>query len=187
MEHRKVLKISTIVLAMTIFSLARAKPGMAYARSHVDIPWADMAGWIHPDEWKKHGVIPSIITHAFKSNLPGGEEFADNLIKYHNAHPEIWREGKSDYPSQAQYYEETYGGSSDNSRSHESENSDHDHSDSSSDSNHDFSPSGGGSGGENTLPSEGSGGSGGGSGGGSDNGGGGGDEGGGSGGGGGGY
>jgi hypothetical protein len=34
MEHRKVLRISTIVLAMAIFSLVIAKPGMAYARSH---------------------------------------------------------------------------------------------------------------------------------------------------------
>jgi hypothetical protein len=33
MENRKVLRISTIVLAMAVFSLVIAKPGMAYARS----------------------------------------------------------------------------------------------------------------------------------------------------------
>ena len=54
MEHRKVLKISTIVLAMTIFSLARAKPGMAYARSHLDIPWADIHEYA--DDIKHHDL-----------------------------------------------------------------------------------------------------------------------------------
>jgi hypothetical protein len=30
-------------------SLAVAKPGMAYARSHSDIPWADISEYIHDD------------------------------------------------------------------------------------------------------------------------------------------
>ena len=81
---------------------------------------------------------------------------------HHSMHAEI---------AKALRGEDDSGSSDEHGHSDSSSESDHDHSDSSGESNHDFSPSGGGNGGENTLPSEGSGASGGGSGGGSDKGG----------------
>ena len=61
MEHRKVLRISTVVLAMAVFSLVIAKPGMAYAHSfHLgDFDISDL----HFHHGELHGV-PGFILGA---------------------------------------------------------------------------------------------------------------------------
>jgi hypothetical protein len=196
MEHRKVLRISTIVLAMAIFSLVIAKPGMAYARSgpHLHIPGLDLLGYlgdtkdlqdIKQDSNGGYKHIPRALLGIAGSHL--GDFDPTGIVGSH-LH-DIGHDIGDKYEKWVKHHNEEYenGGDSDH-EDHGSSESDHEHSESSGESDHDFSPSGGGNGGSNSLPSEGSGGSGGGSdNGGSDNGGGssGGDEGGGSGGGGG--
>jgi hypothetical protein len=160
MEHRKVLRISTIVLAMAIFSLVIAKPEMAYARSgpHLHIPGLDLLGYlgdikdlqdIKQDSHGGYKHIPRALLGIVGSHL--GDFDPTGIVGSH-LH-DIGHDIGDKYEKWVKHRNEEYetGGSEDHSSDNSGGSSDHDHSDSSSEYNHDFSPSGGGNGGEEDL------------------------------------
>ena len=96
MEHRKVLRISMIVLAAAIFSLAIAKPGVAYAHSHLNLGGlSDIGDYlnVHPCAHGHHlcgllGIAGGLIgaAHAGPLGSIAGKwagDKADELIKQH--------------------------------------------------------------------------------------------------------